>query len=40
MIDERGEVLITDFGLAAVAAWGFRTTLAGRPLFNDETLGG
>jgi len=35
-----GYSLIVLLLVAALAAWAFQTTLAGRPLFKDETLGG
>jgi hypothetical protein len=35
-----GYSLVVLLLVAALAAWGFRTALAGRPLFKDETLGG
>jgi hypothetical protein len=35
-----GYSLIVLLLVAALAAWGFRTALAGRPLLKDETLGG
>jgi len=35
-----GYSLVVLLLVAALAAWGFRTTLAGRPLLKDETLGG
>lgn len=35
-----GYSLVVLLLVAALAAWGFRTALAGRPLLKDETLGG
>jgi hypothetical protein len=35
-----GHSLVVLLVVAALAAWGFRTALAGRPLLKDETLGG
>jgi len=35
-----GHSLVVLLVVAALAAWAFRTTLAGRPLLKDETLGG
>jgi len=35
-----GQSLVVLLLVAALAAWGFRTALAGRPLLKDETLGG
>jgi hypothetical protein len=35
-----GYSLVVLLLVAALAAWAFRTALAGRPLFKDETLGG
>jgi hypothetical protein len=38
MLDAEGRVRITNFGLAAIAGYGFCTSFAGRPLFGESLL--